>query len=168
MLALTIGVLADASATSRHDAATLAGPLLVAALLFACGVLCALGLLLAAVALTRWRAALRLPWSIVRGLPHRRGVPALVERRPRTRLTAQAVEAALVPLAQAALVVYPASGPEAPPLAQESGRARGIESDPRTLRAFAGQPEVLRRLAFCRWCYQRGQLSEFGSDQAEV
>jgi hypothetical protein len=36
-----------------------------------------------------------------------------------------------------------------------------VHLDARTVRAFAGQPDVLRRLAFQRWRYQAGRCSEF-------
>ncbi|GAC1457477.1 MAG: hypothetical protein PVSMB4_17350 [Ktedonobacterales bacterium] len=181
MLAATVGTLAGTVAKSHREVAALTGPLrhallgaiamrlgplLVAALLFTCGVLCALGLLLGAVTLARWRPALRWPWHVVRGLLHRRGVPALVNQGPRTLLAAQAAETALAPLPPAQPVAYPASEPGWQPLAQEITGVGRVEWDPGTLRAFAGQPEVLHRLAFCRWRYQQGQLSEFERGRA--
>lgn len=36
-----------------------------------------------------------------------------------------------------------------------------VQWDGRTVRAFAGQPDVLQRLAFQRWRYQEGRCSEF-------
>jgi hypothetical protein len=185
MLAATVGTLAGSVTHSYREVVALTGPLrhallggiamrlgplLVAALLFTCGVLCALGLLLAAVTLARWRPTLRWTWQVVRGLFHRRSMPALVNQGPRALLTAQAAETALVPPSVPSPptqpVVHPVSEPGWQPLAQEITGVGRIEWDPRTLRAFAGQPEVLHRLAFCRWRYLHGQLSEFERGRA--
>ncbi len=47
------------------------------------------------------------------------------------------------------------------PLDEDIPGVGRVEWDPRTLRTFAGAPDVLYRLAFHRWRYQQGRLSEF-------
>lgn len=54
------------------------------------------------------------------------------------------------------------------PVVREVAGVGLVNWDTRTLRAFAGQPEVLQRLAFHRWRYQAGRCSEFTTAHASV
>jgi hypothetical protein len=49
------------------------------------------------------------------------------------------------------------------PLAEDIEGVGRVEWDSHTIRTFAGQPEILHRLAFHRWRYQQGHLSDFAA-----
>ena len=53
-----------------------------------------------------------------------------------------------------------------PPIEREVAGVGMVRWDGKTVRTFAGQPEVLQRLAFQRWRVQEGRCSEFAAPGA--
>lgn len=119
-------------------------------------------LAVAAVSRRAWPAHAR-QWRRPRRRRWRRRVPALVNhtQTPQSASANQLIVSGEAWWTRAA----PAGADERAwrPHAEEIAEVGRVEWDPRTLRTFAGHPDVLAHLAFHRWRYRQGALTEFGN-----
>ena len=143
-----------------------ASPVLIGFGLMAIGVLCALVMLVAA-ALSTWTPpGLRKRWRPFGSARATRRLTALTQRASVVG-TERAADTTLdIPQIELQGKAVDADAIAWRSLSDDIPGVGRIEWDPQTLRTFAGQPEVLYRLAFHRWRYQQGSFSEFDAARA--